>query len=166
MPRIINQQLTKSVVFYFSNPTIRFYGEPGTGEIIMGLPEQYAAPPGFEKIICQTAMQAEKWSSRMRVWDEAKEKIAQAYQRKQEENQVRAIRSEMQQKIANASNSLNRDFMIRALENFDKRYEDKFQWERESFLHSEGYEFGDNEVRTPKTRMPRKLAEGGVFDES
>jgi hypothetical protein len=166
MPKIINQQLTKSVTYYFSNPTAYYQGQQGTGEIIMGLPEQYAAPPGFEKIVCQTAMQAERWSARMRVWDEAKEKMAQAYQRHQEEKQIEAIRSEFRTKIANASNQINRDFMIQSLANFEKRYEDRFQWERESFLHSEAYEFGNNEVRTPKTRMPKKLAQGGVFHDS
>ena len=166
MPKIINQQLTKAVVYYFSNPTTRYFGEAGTGEIIMGLPECYAAPPGFEKVVCTTAMQAEKWSSRMRIWDETKEKIAQAYQRAQESEQVGAIRSQMRDNIRNASNQLNRDFAIRALENFDARYEDRFQWERESFLHSEGYEHGDNEVKTPKVRLPKKLAEGGVFHDS
>lgn len=160
MPRIINQQLTKAVVFYFSNPTVR----DGTGEIIMGLPECYAAPPGFEKIVCQTAMQAEKWSARMRIWEETKEKLAQAYQRKKEEDFVRQQRSDMQHKIANASNQLNRDFMIRALENFDKRYEDRFAMERTSFLHAEGYSSNHREVATPKVRLPKKLAQGGVFD--
>lgn len=161
MPRIINQQLTKAVVFYFSNPTMR----DGTGEIIMGLPEQYAAPPGFEKIVCTTAMQAERWSGRMRVWEETKEKIAQAYQRHQEEAQVEAIRSDMRTKIANAKDSLNREFMIQALANFDKRYEDRFATERTSFLHSEGYSADDKSVATPKVRMPKKLAQGGVFEQ-
>lgn len=161
MPRIINQQLTKSVVYYFSNPAVR----DGTGEIIMGLPECYAAPPGFEKIVCQTAMQAEKWSARMRVWEEAKERMAQAYQRHKEAEQVEAIRSDMRTKIANAKDSLNRDFMIRSLENFNKRYEERFATERTSFLHSEGFEAGHTEVQAPKVRLPKKLAQGGVFQE-
>lgn len=161
MPRIINQQLTKAVVFYFSNPTAR----DGTGEIIMGLPEQYAAPPGFEKIVCHTAMAAERWSARMRVWDEAKEKIAQAYQRHQEAEQVEGIRSQMRTNIANAKNQINRDFAIQALQNFDKRYEDKFNWERESFLHSEGFSAQDKSVGAPKVRLPKKLAQGGVFEQ-
>jgi hypothetical protein len=165
MPRIINQQLTKSVTFYFSNPTAYYQGQQGTGEIIMGLPECYAAPPGFEKIVCQTAMQAEKWSARMRIWEEAKEKMAQAYQRHQEEKQVEAIRSEFRTKIANASNQINKDFMIQSLANFEKRYKDKYAMERTSFLHSEAYEAGHHEVATPKVRLPRKLAEGGVFEQ-
>lgn len=165
MPRIINQQLTKSVTFYFSNPTAYYQGQQGTGEIIMGLPECYAAPPGFEKVVCQTAMQAEKWSARMRVWDETKEKIAQAFQRHQESEQVERIRSQMRDNIRNASNQLNRDFAIQALANFDKRYEDRFEWQRESFLHSEAYDSNHKEVATPKVRLPKKLAQGGVFQE-
>lgn len=147
-----NAQLAKPVIYYFSNPAA--YG--GTGEIIMGLPEQYAAPPGFEKIVCQTAMQAEKWSARMRVWEETKEKIAQAYQRHQESEQVEKMRSQMRANIANARDQVNRDFAIRALANFDKRYEDRFKMERTSFLHSEGYSSDDKSVKTPKVRLPNK----------
>jgi len=156
-----NAQLSKPVCFYFSNPSVR----DGTGEIIMGLPEQYAAPPGFEKVVCQTAMQAERWSARMRVWEETKEKIAQAYQRHQESEQVERIRSQMRDNIANAPNQLNRDFAIQALENFDKRYEDRFKWERESFLHSEAYDSKHKEVDRPTVRLPKKLAQGGVLEE-
>lgn len=152
MPRLINQQLTKKVIYYFSNPTV--YG--GTGEIMMGLPEEYAAPPGYEKIVCSTMMQAELWSKRMRIWEETKEKLAQAYQRAQESEQVQAIRSQMRDNIRNARNQVNRDFAIQALENFDKRYEDRFNFQRESFLHSEAYEAGHKEVKTPKVRLPTK----------
>jgi hypothetical protein len=155
-----NAQLAKSIVFYFSSPSV--YG--GTGEIIMGLPECYAAPPGFEKIVCTSTAAAEKWSGRMRVWEAAKEEIAQAYQRHQESEQVERIRSQMRDNIANARNQLNRDFAVQALANFDKRYEDRFAFERTSFLHLEGHEEKDKEVRTPKVKLPTKLAQGGVFE--
>jgi hypothetical protein len=147
-----NAQLAKPVVFYFSNPAV--YG--GTGEIIMGLPEQYAAPTGFEKIVCTSTAAAEKWSGRMRVWEETKEQIAQAYQRHQESEQVEAIRSQMRANIANARNPINRDFAVQALANFDKRYEDRFKFERTSFLHSEGFAADDKSVKTPKVRLPNK----------
>jgi len=147
-----NAQLSKSVTFYFSNPSV--YG--GTGEIIMGLPEQFAAPPGFEKVVCRSTAEAEKWSGRMRVWDQAKEEIAQMYQRKQEEAQFKAVLSEFDHKILNARNNINRDFLIRAKENAVKRYEDRFAMTRESFLHAEAYEADDKSVRTPKVRLPHK----------
>lgn len=156
-----NAQLAKPVCFYFSNPSV--YG--GTGEIIMGLPEQYAAPPGFEKVVCTNTAAAERWSGRMRVWEEAKEQMAQAYQRHQEEKQYNETLSEFNHKIANARNQLNRDFMIRAKENFIKRYEDRFATQRTSFLHSEGYSADHKEVQTPKVRLPKKLAQGGVFEQ-
>jgi hypothetical protein len=156
--RIRNAQLDKSVVYYFSNPAV--YG--GTGEIIMGLPEQYAAPPGFEKIVCTSTAAAEKWSARMRKWEETKEEIAQAYRRHKEEEQVRQIRSDMNNNIRNAKNQVNRDFAIRALENFEKHYQESFEMERTSYLHSEGYSADDKAVRTPKMRLPKKLFEGGV----
>ena len=155
-----NAQLSKPVCYYFSNPSV--YG--GTGEIIMGLPEQYAAPPGFEKIVCTSTAAAEKWSARMRKWEETKEEIAQMYQRHQEEKQFKAVLSDIDNKIANARDNINRDFMIQARANAVKRYEDRFAMKRESFLHSEAYSADDKSVATPKVRLPKKLAHGGVFE--
>jgi hypothetical protein len=156
-----NAQLSKPVCYYFSNPSV--YG--GTGEIIMGLPEQYAAPPGFEKIVCTSTAAAEKWSARMRKWEETKEEIAQMYQRHQEEKQFKAVLSDIDNKIANARDNINRDFMIQARANAVKRYEDRFAMTRESFLHSEAYSADDKSVATPKVRLPKKLAHGGVFEQ-
>ena len=156
-----NAQLSKPVCYYFSNPSV--YG--GTGEIIMGLPEQYAAPPGFEKVVCTSTAAAEKWSARMRKWEETKEEIAQMYQRHQEEKQFKAVLSDIDNKIANARDNINRDFMIQARANAVKRYEDRFAMTRESFLHSEAYSEDDKSVATPKVRLPKKLAHGGVFNE-
>ena len=156
-----NAQLSKPICYYFSNPSV--YG--GTGEIIMGLPEQYAAPPGFEKIVCTSTAAAEKWSARMRKWEETKEEIAQMYQRHQEEKQFKAVLSDIDNKIANARDNINRDFMIQARANAVKRYEDRFAMKRESFLHSEAYSADDKSVATPKVRLPKKLAHGGVFNE-
>ena len=155
-----NAQLSKPVCYYFSNPSV--YG--GTGEIIMGLPEQYAAPPGFEKVVCTSTAAAEKWSARMRKWEETKEEIAQMYQRHQEEKQFKAVLSDIDNKIANARDNINRDFMIQARANAVKRYEDRFAMTRESFLHSEAYSAEDKSVATPKVRLPKKLAHGGVFE--
>lgn len=155
-----NAQLSKSVTFYFSNPSV--YG--GTGEIIMGQIEDYPAPPGFEKIVCRSAADAEKWSGRMRVWEAAKEEIAQAYQRQQEEKQFKEVLSEFDHKIANARNNINRDFMIKARANAVKRFEDRFTMTRESYLHSEAFSADDKSVRETKARIPTKLANSGVFE--
>lgn len=153
-----NAQLNKSIVYYFSNPSV--YG--GTGEIIMGLPEQFAAPKGYEKIVCTSAAAAEKWSGRMRLWDEAKEQLAQAYQRHQEEAQYKAMLSDIDHQIANARNTYNRDFLVKARENAVKRYEDRYAMKRESYLHSEAFSADDKSVATPKVRLPNKPFRGGI----
>jgi hypothetical protein len=149
---IRNAQLAKPIVYYFSNPSV--YG--GTGEIIQGMPEEYAAPPGFEKVVCRSTAEAERWSGRMRVWEKAKEEIAQAYQRKQEEVQFKSVLSDFDHKIANARNNINRDFLIQARANAVKRYEDRYAMTRESFLHSEAYSADDKSVKTPKVRLPNR----------
>ena len=130
----------------------------------MAISEKFPTPAGYEKIVCRTVMDAERWSGRMRVWEKAKEEIAQAYQRSQEEKQFKELLSDMDHRIANAENNINRDFLIRARENAVKRYEDRFAMTRESFLHSEAYSSDDKSVRTPKVRLPNKLAQGGVFE--
>ncbi len=151
-----NAQLKKKVIYYFSNP---LHG--GTGEILMGgLSEHFPAPEGYEKIVCATVADAERWSGRMRIWEAAKEDIAQSYQRYKEAQQVEAIRSEFKTKIANARNQVNRDFMIQSLANFDKRYEDKYKMERTSYLHAEGYEENHKEVATPKIKQPHRPFHG------
>jgi hypothetical protein len=86
------------------------------------------------------------------------------YQRHQEEKQFKAVLSDIDNKIANARDNINRDFMIQARANAVKRYEDRFAMTRESFLHSEAYSADDKSVATPKVRLPKKLAHGGVFE--
>jgi len=149
-----NAQLAKKVVFYFSRPP------EGTGEILMGLPEEFFAPNGFEKIVCTTVAEAERWSDRMRKWEATKEEIAQMYQRHQEEKQYRELLSDIDDKIRNARNNVNRDFMIQARANAVKNYEDRYAWKRESYLHSEAYSADDKSVKETKARLPKKLHVG------
>jgi hypothetical protein len=117
-----------------------FYRSAG-GQIMSGMPENIAAPYGYEKIVCGSAREAERYSELQR----RQERVT--YGRQQEERgaiegQFRdAIRSEMRTKMANARNNLNRDFMKRALERNEGKG-DPTRYERESFLHSEGYEQG------------------------
>ena len=98
----------------------------------------------------------------MRIWEKTKEEIAQMYQRQQEEVQFKAVLSDIDNKIANARNDFNRDFLIRSRANAVKRYEDRFAMTRESYLHSEAFSADDKSVREPKVRLPKKLFDGGV----
>lgn len=133
----MNVQMTKKIVYYFSNPT-----RGGTGEILMGLPERFAAPVGYEKIICTTAKEAELWSGRMRVWERVKEEIGNLA-RKQRQQPIReAIMSEMHHNKANARDNRNKEFMGRVIEKFNKE-EDPLDYKRISYLHAEGFEHGN-----------------------
>ncbi len=131
-----NVQMRKKIVYYFSNPT-----RGGTGEILMGLPERFAAPVGYEKIVCNTAKEAELWSGRMRVWEGVKEQIGNLV-RKQRQQPIRdGIMSEMRHNMANARDNTNREFMRRAIEKAENT-EDPLDYKRVSYLHAEGFEQG------------------------
>jgi hypothetical protein len=124
-------QLSKKPVFYRS----------ASGQIMSGMPENIAAPYGYEKIVCGSAREAERYSEMQR----RQERVT--YGRQQEERgmiegQFRdEIRSEMRTKYANARNPINREFMRRALER-NANSSDPTRYERESYLHVEGYEQG------------------------
>jgi len=127
-----NAQLEQNIV-YWQNPLNR--------ELRMGLPEVFPAPYGWEKIVCGTAMQAEWWSEQMRKQDKIREEVKMSERAAIEEPIQKQLRMHMQGLMANARNNVNRDFLRRALENFENK-PDPWKWKRESFLHSEGYEHG------------------------
>ncbi len=128
----MNAQLGKKPVFYYDSTR---------GEIRSGLPEQFPAPYGFQKIVCNTAHEAEVWSARQRKWEEFINKMTDQ-EREMVEGPIRdQIRSERRHLMANARNNFNRDFLRRAQEESEKR---EYPWKskRESYLHSEGFERG------------------------
>ena len=118
------------------------YWHDGTsGEIRQGLPENYPAPHGFEKIVCNTAHEAELWSTRMRRWEAVKQAMEDE-QREMIEGPIRAnLRKHIQHLASNARNNMNRDFLLMHLKNYDSR-PDLTKTRRVSYLHSEGFEQG------------------------
>lgn len=129
---MVNVQLAKKLV-YWRNPINR--------ELRMGLPEQYSAPWGWEKIVCNTAMQAEWWSEQLRKQDKIREEVKMAEREAIEGPMEKQHRSHIHNLMANAKDNKNREFLRRSLETLDKKPK-PWKWERESFLHSEGFEFG------------------------
>ena len=122
--------LSRKVVFWYNGTS---------GEIRTGFPEEYDAPYGFEKIVCTTAHEAEIWSERQRRWDEFKHGMAQA-EREMVEGPMRDnIRKHILHLMGNARNNLNREFLRRHLETYDRR-PDPWRYERESYLHAEAYD--------------------------
>ena len=122
-------QLSKKPTFYRDR----------SGKLMAGLPENIPAPKGYQRIVCNTAAEAERYSELQR----RQERVEHRYQQEQrgavEGKFAEELRSEMRTKMANARNNLNKDFMRRALERMDGKT-DPTRYERESYLHSEAYE--------------------------
>lgn len=120
---------------------ITFWMDTRTGQLTMGLPEEFPAPPFYEKIVCGTAHEAEKYSARMRQQEASREAMKDEEREQVEGEIIRNLRGHMHNQMANARNAMNRDF----LRLFLKRQEqavNKTKMKRESYLHSEAYESG------------------------
>jgi len=123
--------LDKKVTFY----------KDSSGRILTGMPENIPAPKGLERIVCGSALEAERYSSLQRSQEKVEHRAEQERRGAIEGEFQREIRSEMHTKMANARNAQNREFMRRALENNANR-KDPTAYERESYLHAEAYEKG------------------------
>lgn len=118
---------------------IVFYQHQINGQVVMGFPENFPAPPYYNKIVCHTAHEAEHWSQVMREQEASREAMIDE-QRDQIEGEIkRNLRSHMHSQIANARNNKNRDFLKIWLER-DAAMADKTKTKRESYLHAEAYE--------------------------
>ncbi len=124
-------QLDKKVIFY----------RDASGKIMTGMPENIPAPKGYEKVVCNNVFEAERFSEMQRRQEQVEHSRSQAERGAIEAEFQGKIRSEMTTKMLNARNATNREFMRRALENNANR-KDPTAYERESYLHAEGYEQG------------------------
>ena len=106
-----------------------------------GMPENVPTPKGLERIVCGSAMEAERYSAMQRRQEQVEHRYQQEQRGAVEGQFAEELRSEMRTKMANARNNLNKDFMRRALQRMDGKT-DPTRFERGSFLHSEGYEQG------------------------
>ncbi len=127
-----NVQLSHKAVFFY-NPT--------NGAIWQGFGEWHNPPQGWNKIVCNTAHEAEVWSARMREWDRVMHETT-IEQREMVEGPIRSeMRSELRHQLANARNNINRDFLRRALETLDGQGA-RWHYQRESYMHAEAFEHG------------------------
>jgi hypothetical protein len=124
-------QLDRKPVFYRDH----------AGRLTTGLHENLPSPFGYEKIVCGSALEAERLSGLQRRQEQSEHRIEQERRGSIESEFQREIRSELHTKMANARNATNREFLRRALERNENRT-DPTRYEKESFLHSEGYEQG------------------------
>lgn len=121
-----------NVVFYYSRKL---------NKILIGFPEEYPAPNGFEKIVCRSAHEVEIWSQRLREQERREEEMTDEAREAIEGPLRQYARQELQRLMANARNSLNREFCRQALLRIDEM-ERKNKMKRETFMHAEGYTDG------------------------
>ena len=120
---------------------IVFYKHVTSGRLIVGFPEQYPAPHGFEKIVCQNSHDVEIYSARLRQ-QEQDEAEKTDYERELIEGPIRdAMRKELIHLRDNARNDINQEFCEFALRKLDERVA-RGKMIRESYMHVEGYEQG------------------------
>lgn len=110
--------------------------------LMIGLPEQFPTPPGWEKIVCTTAAEVDAMSARLRRQEQIDEEMTDE-QRDAIEGPIRDYaRKELVTLMMNSSNSLNRDFCRFALARMDEADAARRKNKRTSYQHAEGYEAG------------------------
>ena len=129
---VMNAGLSKSICFWQHQIT---------GQIVMGLPENFPSPPYYNKLVAHTAHEAERYSQMMREQEALRESMIDEEREAIEGEIVRNLRSHMHNQIANARNNMNRDFLKIWLERND-HYVDRTKTKRESYLHLEAFEQG------------------------
>ncbi len=128
----MSAQLSKKIVYWLDTVT---------GTIKTGLPEQYPAPYMHEKIVCGTAHDAEVWSNKMRQQEAIRDQLEDEKREEIEAKMKAQLRNHIHHLMANARNNMNREFLRRHLELYDRRPEG-WRTKRESYLHAEAFEKG------------------------
>jgi hypothetical protein len=129
-------QRTK-IVFYKWN-------RGGVIRYTVGAPEQFPAPKGAEKIVCESAAEVEKYSQILRDQDAADAEISEAERYEREEPVWQALRKEMVDNLnrARAKHSIpNILFCEAALKRMDEMEAGRKEV-RISYQHCEGFEQG------------------------
>jgi len=128
-----NAQLRTKVVFY---------KHIATGRYQIGFPDQFPAPLGFEKIVCNHAYEVEKWD-KVLSRQEANDRERTAEERERVEGPMRDyLRGLLRQGQANARNQINRTFCEESIQRLNAKVEGRSKEAVESFMHIEAFEHG------------------------
>lgn len=120
-----------------------FYRWPKKGNrLTVGFPDQFPAPEGAEKIVCNSAREVERWDAAMRQQD-ADDHEKEIESRENFEGPIRKmLREEMHHLQANARNQLNRDFMAKSIAKIEEKHALDSKETREGYMHAEAFESG------------------------
>jgi hypothetical protein len=135
IPQHLKPAVTRTKIVFYKWRT------GGVVRYTVGAPEQFPAPKGAEKIVCESAAEVEKYSAILRQQDQDDLEISEAERYAREEPIWQALRAELVHKMQNAKNQINRDFCREALRQMDEA-EEKRKEKRESWMRVEAYEQG------------------------
>lgn len=127
-----NAQLGTKIVYYTNSKT---------GEIRMGAPENFPVSKGFQKVVCNSTSEAERWSDRLRQYNHGKESKIDEQREKIEGEFAKEHRSQIHHLMSNSKSKYGKVFLQKHLERMD-RAESSRRMTREEYLHSEAYEKG------------------------
>lgn len=121
--------------------SVVFYVHRDSERILVGFPDEFPAPRGFTKIVCTKAHEVEYMSRLLRKQEEMDEERTDEEREAFEGPIRRACRQELQHKMANSPNPINREFCRIALKKLDE-LESNLRMKRVSFMHAEAFEDG------------------------
>ncbi len=135
--------LPKSVKPAVKRTKIVFYHNPTTDHTITGFPEEFPCPhKGYQKIVCQTAAEVDRWSQKQRDCERRHEEMTDEQREAVEGPMIRHARSELYVKMINARNEINREFCRHAIKQIDEYEANLKKKTRESYMHVEAHEDG------------------------
>lgn len=121
--------------------SVVFYVHGETKRILVGFPAEFPAPNGYLKVIATTAAEVEKMSQLLRDQERRDDEMTEEQREAFEGPIRRQARQELQHRMANSKNAINREFCRYALQKLDED-EAKRKLKKVAFMHAEAYEAG------------------------
>jgi hypothetical protein len=113
-------QMSKPVAFWY-NRNFDFIWNPPSALIDN-------PPEGFERILCYHAHEVEFWSKKLRAQEILQHEMQEAKRKEVEDAIEKASIDELRQGLQNSNDSVNKEFMARALEKAQKRRDTRKPW--------------------------------------
>lgn len=85
-------------------------------------------PPGFERILCYHAKDVDFWSKKLRQQEITQHQMEEEKRKQLEDAIEKASIDELKQGLKNSTDSVNKEFMARAVEKAQKRRDERKPW--------------------------------------
>lgn len=124
--------------------SVVFYVNTITRHILVGFPEEFPVPSlldGYVKVVARTSAEVEKMSELLRKQERREAEMTDEQREEFEGPRRRKARQELQDKMANSSNAINREFCRYALQKLDED-EAKRKLKKVAYMHQEAFEAG------------------------